>query len=53
MVWCHARKRNHECHLHCETKDGEALSQVYLAFVDLEKAYDRVPSEVMRWAIGK
>ena len=26
---------------------------MYYAFVDLEKAFDRVPREVMRWALRK
>jgi hypothetical protein len=34
-------------------KHQEKKKNMYYAFVDLEKAYDRVPREVTRWAMRK
>ena len=31
----------------------EKRKKLYFAFVDLEKAFDRVPREVTRWALRK
>ena len=31
----------------------QAKKKLYYAFVDLEKAFDRVPREVVRWALRK
>ena len=35
--------------MHCGCKE----KKLYFAFVDLEKAFDRVPREVTRWALRK
>ena len=36
-----------------QEKYGAADKWLYLAFVDLEKAFDRVPREVLWWAMRK
>ena len=36
-----------------QEKCGCKGKKLYFAFVDLEKAFDRVPREVTRWALRK
>ena len=36
-----------------KVKKLRAKQKVYYAFVDLEKAYDRIPREVVKWALRK
>ena len=36
----------------CKKKYGCKGKKLYFAFVDLEKAFDRVPREVTRWALS-
>ena len=36
-----------------QEKHGHKGKKLYYAFVDLEKAFDRVPREVTRWALRK
>jgi len=36
-----------------QEKYGCKGKKLYFAFVDLEKAFDRVPREVTRWALRK
>ena len=36
-----------------QEKYGCKIKKLYFAFVDLEKAFDRVPTEVTRWALTK
>jgi len=36
-----------------QEKYGCKGNKLYFAFVDLEKAFDRVPREVTRWALRK
>jgi hypothetical protein len=36
-----------------QEKYGAKKKDLFLAFVDLEKAFDRVPREVVRWAMGQ
>jgi hypothetical protein len=47
-------KRYNGCHFHNEAGAGEILVEAkgfVNAFVDLEKAFDRVPREVLWWAL--
>ena len=36
-----------------QEKYMEKKKQLYFAFVDLEKAFDKVPTDVVRWAMRK
>jgi len=40
-------------HFYCKTDAGVKGKKIYFGFVDLEKAFDRVPREVIRWAMRK
>jgi len=50
-VWFCVRKKNHVCHIHSSSTIrgvfGEDKKNLWMAFVDLNKAFDRVPGEVM------
>jgi len=37
----------------CKKKCGCKGKKLYFAFVDLEKAFDKVPRDVTRWALRK
>ena len=39
--------------LQVQEKHQVKKKKLFCAFVDLEKAFDRVPREVMRWALRK
>ena len=46
------RKRNSRRNLHCKAVTGEVhRKDLFYAFADLEKAFDRVPKDVVRWAL--
>ena len=51
----YARQRNDRCSVHFEEVTRGVLRQgeEVMCFVDLEKAFDRVPSKVLEWAIRK
>ena len=55
-IWIYAREKNYRCNLH-STADAREIcvckGKFFFAFVDLEKAFDRVPREVTRWALRK
>ena len=49
-------KEHSRCYLHCKTVDGEGNRgkfRVILGFVDLKKACDRVPREVIYWSLRR
>jgi len=55
-VWIYARKGTTDAIFtvqQMQEKYGCKGKKLYFAFVDLEKAFDRVPREVTRWAIRK
>ena len=52
--WFQARKTCNGCCVHTETSAEEALegnNKRYWTFVDMEKAFDRVPREVVYWRL--
>ena len=50
------RQKNNGCNIHCKenaggiSKEGKKFA---MCFVDMEKAFDRVPKKVMMWAKRK
>ena len=56
MFWIYARKRNSGCNIHCKENAGEYQKKdkkLYMCFVDMGKAFDRVQRKVMKWAMRK
>ena len=53
----YSRKWKYKCHFYLEKVTGKIFSKknkiFYFAFVDLEKAFDRVPGNVVWWALRK
>ena len=47
------KKRKSAQYGRCKRNMGVKRKKLYFAFVDLEKAFDRVPREVTRWALRK
>ena len=55
-MWIHEGKECHKCNLHGDTNPREVPGEeqmLYQAFIDLEKAYDRVLREVIYWSLRK
>lgn len=50
-VWLHARQRNHQYHIH--SPSTQKKKDLFYAFVDLEKAFDHVPREVVWCSLRK
>jgi hypothetical protein len=51
-VWVHAWKIDYWCYVHSENLQ-EKRKQLYHVFVDLEKAFDKVPKSAIRWYIRR
>ena len=49
-VWLCPRQRHNRCNLCCQ---AAANKRLYMAFVDLEKTFDRVSRKVIWWALKK
>ena len=54
------RYRNNSCNIYCKTVTRQLQERyrgkhrkLWWAFVDLEKAFDRVPRKVVEWAMRK
>jgi hypothetical protein len=54
-VWIQTRERYNRWYLYYQAVTGKTSKKknLYYAFVDLEKAFDRVPRDVTRWALRK
>ena len=55
-VWLRPRQRHYRRNLCCQAAAKKYLAankRLYMAFVDLEKAFDQVPQKVIWWALRK
>ena len=55
-IWLYARKRDNRCSFivrRMQEEYREKDKKLYMCFVDLEKAFDRVPRKVMQWALRR
>ena len=55
-IWFHARKVNHRSSLLNKTvmeRFREQKKDHHLVFINLEKAYDKIPRNVMWWSLDK
>ena len=55
-IWFHAQKVNHGSHFLNKTSYGahrEKKKGLHIVFIDLEKTYDKIPQNVMWWALDK
>ena len=53
LVLCLAEERQKHCLLSEECKRNIKIKKLYMCFVDIEKAFDRIPRKVMQWAMRK
>ena len=57
-IWLYARKKDDRYSFYCimrrmQEEYKEKDKKFYMCFMDLEKAFDRVPRRVMQWALRK
>ena len=55
-AWIYARKGNSKCNIYCKRLQKECYKKekkLDMCFVDMEKALERVPKKVMKWAMKK